>query len=161
MPSLKIRTSDDGVEPNSLNLAPHYGDISIDNDTGVVITAPTSATTVGGAPAVVATEYGLDAAVNGTFTIARPGNYRLRYFLSEITPVNNQVLTFEAFIDSTPAGGRSRFNQPATAVPISTMAGCSPPIACVVGSVLTLKVTASTGNVTIKRGQIIVEQVAD
>lgn len=160
MPSLKIRTSDDAAEPNSLNLAPHYGDLEIDDDTGLALTTPTAATVVGGAPATVAAEYGLDAAVAGTFTIARPGNYRLRYFVSEITPVNSQVLTFEAYLGATASGGKSKFTQPGTAVAVPTMAGLSPPIACVVGDVLSLKVIGSTGNVTIKRAQIVVEQVS-
>lgn len=160
MPSLSVRSNLDGVEPDGLNVAPHYGDIKIDDDTGVVLTTPTTATTLGGSPAVVAAEYGLDAAVAGTFTIARPGNYRLRYFISEITPVNNQVITLEAYLDSTASGGKSKFTNAATGVAIPTMAGCSPPIACVVGSVLTLKAIASTGNLTVKRGQIIVEQVS-
>jgi len=160
MPSLNIRTSDDAVEPNSLNLAPHYGDLKIDDDTGLALTTPTSATVVGGSPTAVAAEYGLDAAAAGTFTIARPGNYRLRYCVSEITPVNNQVITFEAYKGSTASGGKSKFTNAATGVAIPTMAGVSPPIACVVGDVLSLKVIGSTGNVTIKRAQILVEQVS-
>lgn len=160
MPSLTVRTSDDKPEPNELNLAPHYGDLEIDDETGLALTTPTAATIVGGAPTTVVAEFGLDAAVAGTLTVARPGNYRLRYCVSEITPVNSQVITFEAYLGTTASGGKSKFTQPGTAVAIPTMAGISPPIACAAGDVLSLKVIGSTGNVTIKRAQILVEQVS-
>lgn len=160
MPTLNVRTSDDKPSPESLNLNPHYGYLNIDDETGLALTTPTAATTIGGAPMTVAAENGLDAAVAGTLTVKRAGDYVVDYQLSEITPVNSQVITVEVYKGAVAQGGKQKFTQPGTAVAIPCIAGKSAPITCGVGEVLTVKVIASTGNFTVKRAQIACNQIS-
>jgi hypothetical protein len=161
MATLSVRTSDDKVSPESLNINPHYAYLDIDDDTGLALTTPTTATVVGGSPMTVQAESGLDAATDGTITVTRAGTYEVDYALSEITPVNSQVITLEVYLGTTAKGGKQKFTNAGTAVAIPSMSGMSGPITCAVGEVLTLKVIASTGNFTVKRAQIRARQIAD
>lgn len=161
MATLNVRTSDDKPSPEQLNINPHYAYLDIDDDTGLALTTPTTATTVGGAPMTVQAESGLDADVAGPITVTRAGLYEVDFCASEITPVNSQVVTLEVYKGAVAAGGKQKFTQTGTAVAVPSMSGLSGPITCAVGDILTLKVIASTGNFTIKRLQIRARQIAD
>lgn len=158
-----ILMSDGLNDPEFRNINPARVDLRIDDGTGVVLTTPTVPTRLGGAPMAVAFEVVDDGNINGAITVGKAGTRTVRYSLSEITPVNNQVLTVEVFRQplggaAVSVGGRQLFTQPATAVAIPGMSGESPPFACGVGDIIDLRITGSTGNVTVRRANIVSQQ---
>lgn len=168
---MRVRVNDDGgLAAPGLNCDPHYAEIYIDDDTGVALTTPTAATAIAHATLTKAgPSFGPTVSeTGGSVTIARAGRYRVAFALSEITPVNSQVITLEVYKNAaavtaasgTSPGAKAKFTQPATAVAIPSMSSLGY-LNLAKGDVLTLTVIASVGNFTVKRARFVVEQVSD
>lgn len=100
-------------------------------------------------------------AVAGTVTVPRAMTVKVSYQLSNITAVNSQVITTQIFggaASATARGGICVNTQPATAVGTVTQQGYAV-FAANPGDVITIKVTASTGNFTCAAGCFIVEEM--
>lgn len=164
--ALIVRDADDLASPDGYVSLPHVASLQVANS--LAVTTPTSATVVtdadgwsaglqqpastAGGPSVSAT--------NGAVTITRAGNYKVRYGLSQITAVNNQVLTLQIFggaAGDTAKGGICKVSQPGTATGIPNMCG-EAFFACSVGDIVRLKVIADTGNFTCASGFLVVEE---
>lgn len=137
---------------------------TLNQTAALALTAPSTATTLtdpdswtAGVRQVDVADGGITVSASaGTLTAGKAGLYRVRYSQSEITVVNGQVLTTEVFVGSTASGGRCRATQ-LTAAPCvlagEAIVSLSP------GDVVTVRVTASTGNYTSGVGFIILEEV--
>lgn len=164
--ALIVVDSDDVASPDGYVSLPHIASLQVANS--LVVTAPAAASPVtdadgwsaglqqplsaAGGPVVSAT--------NGSVTITRAGNYKVRYGLSQITAVNNQVLTLQIFggaAGDTAKGGICKITQPATGVAVPNLTG-EAFFACALGDVLRLKVIASTGDFTCASGFLVVEE---
>lgn len=168
---MRVRVNGDGglVSPG-LNADPHFGEIYVNDDTGVALTTPTTATAIAHASLTLAgPSFGVTIAPTaGSITVARAGKYRVGFALSEITPVNNQVITLEVYKNgavvaaatNVSPGARAKFTQPAAAVAIPTMASVGY-LDLAKGDVLTLRVVVNADNFTVKRLRFYAEQVSD
>lgn len=158
-----VLMSDGLNDPEFRNINPARVDLRIDDGTGVVLTTPTVPTRLGGAPLAVAFSVVDSAAISGAITVGKVGTRTVRYNLSDIVPVNSQVLTVEVFRQplggtAVSVGGRQLFTQPATAVAIPAMSGETPPFSVGVGDVIDLRITGTGGNVTVRRANIVSQQ---
>lgn len=158
----QIVGADNSVLPGGEKARPHFA--SLKQTATLSLTTPTSATILTDADAWTAGAYdpapsagGITvSATAGTFTIGKAGNYRVSYGQSGLTVVNGQVLTAEVYKGSTASGGKCSQTQ-LTSAPASLNGSFI--IACSVGDVLSIKVTADTGNYTSAAGFIVVEEV--
>lgn len=162
---MRVRVNNDaGLASPGLNADPHFGELVVDDATGVALTTPTSATTLGGSPMLAGQSFGLAVAVAGTITIARAGLYLVHFAANQITKVNSQVVTIEVYnnaaVLTTGKALKAKFTQPATAVEIPTMSSFGI-LSLAAGDVLTLKGTADTGNLTIKNLRFGATQLTD
>ena len=145
------RSADSKNHPDGLVSAPQYAFLAV--GASLAVTTPTAATVITAAGAWSNTRSSgvvVDATA-GTVTITKAGLYRVNYCLSDITAVNTQVLTVQAFIGTTAQGGVCKITQPATATQAIQLSG-EALLSCAVGDVVTLKVIASTGNFTTAAG---------
>jgi hypothetical protein len=167
---MQVRVNADaGLAYPGLNCEPHCGEIYINDDTGVAL-AITATTAIAHATLTLAgPNFGLTIAPTaGSFTIARAGLYRVAFALSEITPVNSQVITLEVFKNGAAVaaaanvspGARAVFTQPGTAVAVPTMSGTGY-LRLARGDVLTLTVNVGSTTFTVKRLRFTCEQVQD
>lgn len=96
------------------------------------------------------------SATAGTFTATKAGFFEVSYGQSGLTVVNGQVLTAEVYVGTTASGGKCAQTQ-LTAAPASLHGSTIVELA--VGDVVTIKVTADTGNYTSSTGFILVKEV--
>lgn len=135
----------------------------------VTITTPVAATTFAGAglvaPALSADPLPADdglvvnagGAGTGTFTANKAmTGVAVKYGISNITVVNGQVLTAEVYVNLVANGGKCSQTQ-LTGAPCQLTGETIVNVAA--GDVITVKVTASTGNLVADTGFIIVQEV--
>lgn len=145
------RSADSKNHPDGLVSAPQYAFLTV--GASLAVTTPTAATIITAASAWTNSRSSgvvVDATA-GTITIVKAGLYRVNYCFSDITAVNAQAITIQAFIGSTGQGGTCKVTQPATATQAIQLSG-EALLNCAVGDVVTLKVIASTGNFTTAAG---------
>jgi hypothetical protein len=152
------RSADSKNHPDGLVSAPQFSFLTV--GASLAVTTPAAATTITAAGAWSNSRSSgvIVDATAGTVTITKAGLYRVNYCLSDITAVNNQVLTVQAFIGAVGQGGTCKVTQPATATQAIQLAG-EALLSCAVGDVITLKVIASTGNFTTAAGAFNVMEV--
>lgn len=162
-----IMSADSKAEPDGMLSRPHFVSMQVVN--AIAVTAPSAAAIVtdadgwgvaaadgggqqpassAGGPAVSTTA--------GTITATRAGNYRAAYGFSEITVVNGQVLTTEVYVGSSGFGGRCIATQ-LTAAPC--VLGGETFLTLAIGDVVSVKVTASTGDFTTGEGFLILQEL--
>lgn len=158
MPVAIQRSADNRNHPDGLVSAPQFAFLTV--GASLAVTAPATATIITAAGAWTNSRSSgvIVDATAGTVTITKAGLYRVNYCLSDITAVNSQVLTVQAFIGSTGQGGTCRITQPATATQAVQLAG-EALLSCAVNDVITLRVIASTGNFTTAAGAFNVMEV--
>lgn len=164
----RVRVNSDNLPAApGLNADNDFGCLSIRDGTGVVLTTPTSLTVIAGSPMVAGRSYGTTvSATNGTLTIVRPGDYEVHAEVNLMVAVNSQAIVVEvqkndASFPAADGGGlQTSFTQAATAVN-TAMPGLSRIVRLVTGDVLKTKISASTGNATIKDFNFYVRQVND
>lgn len=152
------RSADSKNHPDGLVSSPQYAYLTV--GASLAVTTPAAATTITAASAWTNSRSSgvvVDATA-GTITITKAGLYRVNYCFSDITAVNSQVLTVQAFIGAVGQGGTCKITQPATATQAVQLAG-EALLSCAVGDVITLKVIASTGNFTTAAGAFNVMEV--
>lgn len=145
------RSADSKNHPDGLVSSPQYAYLTV--GASLAVTTPAAATTITAASAWTNSRSSgvvVDATA-GTITITKAGLYRVNYCFSDITAVNSQVLTVQAFIGAVGQGGTCKITQPATATQAVQLAG-EALLSCAVGDVVSLKVIASTGNFTTAAG---------
>lgn len=145
------RSADNKNHPDGLVSAPNYAFLVV--GASLAVTTPTTATTITAASAWTNSRSSgvLVDATAGTVTITKAGLYRVNYSFSDITSVNSQALTIQAFIGAVGQGGTCKITQGATATGPVMLAN-EALLNCAVGDVVTLKVIASTGNFTTAAG---------
>lgn len=151
------------IHPDGFEARPHYASLVINDGTGVVLTTPTSATAITGAPMALGEANGATPLVSaGSLTISRPGRYRIGFHAGELVGVNNQALTLEVYKNGAVITNAilAKITQPATALAIVSLSA--------EGienlerdDVLVLRATGSTGNVTVKRLRFFAVQLDD
>lgn len=152
------RSADAKNHPDGLVSAPQYAFLTV--GASLAVTTPAAATTITAAGAWTNSRSSgvIVDATAGTVTITKAGLYRVNYCFSDLTAVNSQVLTVQAFIGAVGQGGTCKITQPATATQAVQLAG-EAVLSCAVGDVITLKVIASTGNFTTAAGAFNVMEV--
>ena len=151
------------IHPDKFEARAHYGALVIDDGTGVVLTTPTSAADIKGAPMAAGESNGCTlSATDGSITIVRPGRYAVSFAAGEVVGVNNQALTIEVYKGAAVLAKAllAKVTQPATALAIVSLAA-SGIVDLEKGDVLTLRATGSTGNVTVKRLRFSAVQIDD
>jgi len=163
--SVIVRSADSKPNPDGYITGARYAELQLDNATGIVLTTPTAATTLADATngwtAGAASNFsdGLDFTVSataGTITARKATVVRVSYSISDVTAVNTAVNTLEVYIGSTASKGKAVWTG-LTAAPIC--AAASVILTLAVGDVVAVKVIASTGNFTCKRGFFRVEEL--
>lgn len=169
---MRVRGVDDSkVGPNRQWVENHHAEMFVDDGTGVVLTTPTTATTIAATPLKAGKSNGCTlsvaegSAVDGIVTIARAGRYRIGFHCGEIVGVNSQAMIVEAYVDnaviaSTSGAINAKLTQPSTALAIVSLAA-SGLVDLTIGQTVRFKATADTGNFTVKRGRFFVQQVDD
>jgi hypothetical protein len=152
------RAADSKQHPDGIVTAPHYASLKM--------TAACGAFTILGSPAIVtdadAWTAGISngigvSATGGSFTIARAGQYRVDYTLSDITIVTTQVDTVEVYVGTTASGGKCKITQLTGSAPM--LAG-SVILTLAANDVVTLKVTVATAdNFTCAAGQFSIQEL--
>lgn len=159
----RVAGSDGLPVPQGFRSRPAYAQIRLAG--AVTLTTPTVATTLAGAnlaaPANTADPLPADgglvvAATLGTITAPRAMMLEVEYGLSNLTVVNGQVLTAEVYVGAVANGGKSSQTQ-LTAAPASLNGKTIVNVAA--GDVITVKVTASTGNFVADTGFVVVKEV--
>lgn len=152
------RSADNKNHPDGLVSSPQFAYLTV--GASLAVTTPAAATTITAAGAWTNSRSSgvLVDATAGTVTITKAGLYRVNYCFSDITAVNAQVLTIQAFIGAVGQGGTCKITQPATATAAVQLAG-EALLNCAVGDVITVKVIASTGNFTTAAGAFNVMEV--
>lgn len=165
--------SDSKVEPDGFGVQLSMAELQLDNATGIVLTTPTTATTVADAANGWTISKVAGNFVNGThvvattgiFTLPKTADYEVSWALSGITVVNGQVLTCEVYLGATGAGlgtaskGKCVATQLTAAPCVLTGSVVIPSSTGTIGQFLTLKIIASTGNFTCKQGYLRVMEV--
>lgn len=164
---MRVRLNNDaGLSSPGLNTDPHCGEFYFDSSSAYALTTPTAATAITStnATGLTAGEQfgGLGLASAGSFTITRPGIYRLFANLSEVTPVDSQVITLEFFKNGAAIGKpiKAKYTQASTSIAIPSIV-CEGLANLVGGDVITLTVIASTGNFGSKRLHFGLVQLTD
>lgn len=155
--------NDSRIHPDTLRAPHQYGELTIDDGTGVVLTTPTNFTDIKGSPMVANLSSGVTlSATDGTFTIARPGVYRVGFTAARVGAVNSQTLEVQAVRNGSALddGIYSRIVQAATAV-ITSVPGVWGYVNCSRGDVIKFQAKASTGNASFLNARFLVEQVSD
>lgn len=151
----KVRTDFDDSPIPGKNADPAVAELLYDGggdgDTALSLTTPSTATKLAG---MSEGETYVDdtTAASAQLDINRTGKRRVRFDLSEITPVNNQVITLAVYKNNVITKIRAKFTQPATGVAIPSI-GMEGLLDVVKGDTLDLRVTASTGNFSWKRAR--------
>ncbi len=160
-----IRSADSKANPDGYVTGARYASLQLDNATGIVLTTPTVATTLADAAngwtAGLASTIndGLDPSVSataGTITIKKAAVYRVTYSGSGITAVNTANSTMEVYVNAVASKGKVAW----TGLTGAPFAGSGMVLlSLVVGDVITIKASASTGNFTMKQGSFLVEEI--
>jgi len=163
---MSIVTGDDNIAvPQALRVSQAIASLQV--AASIALTTPSTATIVTGASgwssalSSGAPDAFVVSATAGTVTVPRAMTVKVRYQLSNITAVNSQVITTQIFggaSSGTARGGICVNTQPATAVGTVIQQG-EAVFSAAAGDVISVKVTASTGNFTTAAGYLIVEEV--
>jgi hypothetical protein len=157
----KVRAEFDDKPIPGKNADPAFSELRYDGggdgDTALSLTNPSTATKMAGMAEGETNVDGTTAA-SAQHDIERTGKRRVRFDVSEITPVNNQVITLAVYKNNTITNIRAKFTQPATGVAIPSI-GMEGLLDCVKGDTLDLRVTASTGNFSWKRARFLQVEV--
>jgi len=164
--ALIVCADDDLPSPDGYVSLPHVASLQV--AASLAVATPAAATVVtdadgwsAGLQQPAAADGGpVVSATGGSVTITRAGNYKVRYGLSQITAVNNQVLTLQIFggaAGDTAKGGICKITQPAAGLAVPNMTG-EAFFACALGDVVRLKVIADAGNFTCASGFLVVEE---
>lgn len=169
------RPADGGIHPDKFQARAAYGEYTIDDGTGLVMTTPVALTQVMGSPvALGAADQVTQAAIAAAaLTVVRSGLYEVFFHLNEITGVNAQALVASIEVNRAAAGFVEpsslspvqarivdKLTQPATALAIVGLHG-SGFLNLLKGDVVALFASASTGNLTSKRAHWGIRQVTD
>ncbi len=166
---MRTRQVQDGkLSPLVSGADPHFGEFYVDDGTGVVLTTPTAATLIAGAPLTIRAVTGvapvgvtLNVAA-GSLTVARNGNYRIYANLGEVVGVNSaaqQVIANKNGV-AIGLGLVGKLTNASTALALVTMSleGVE---YLERGDIITFTAISSTGNFTVRRARFGVRQVDD
>ncbi len=155
--------NDAGLMSPGVNCDPHFGELVINNATGIVMTTPTAGVIANNATGnsdavrlVAGQSFGLTmSATTGLITAARAGLYFVWLDLSGITVVNTQTLVAEVFKDGATIGATNALKSgvltQATALTNGATISLHGVVALAVGSTLSAVITAGvTGDFTCK-----------
>ena len=161
---MRVRlNADGGLAAPGLNADPDFGELTVDDGTGVALTTPTTAADIKGLPMAAGLSSGCTlSATDGSITINRPGRYLVSFTVAEVTAVNSQVITVDVYKNAavlSPAI-KATLTQPGTAIPRVSLAGQGM-VSLTKNDVLTLRATADTGNFTTKRVRFSAVQLQD
>jgi hypothetical protein len=160
--AVDVRVNDGSKSPTLLTAEPHYGELGIDDATGLVLTTPTSLTDIKGSPMAAGESNGVTlSATNGTITVARSGLYRCYAMTQNVTGVNSQALVLQLVKNSTATGAEAEFTQGGTALTIAPGMSVVDIVSLAVGDTIKAQISGSTGNVTIKRFSLGCVQLTD
>jgi hypothetical protein len=163
---MRVRVNADGqlVSPG-LNAGPDFGEITVADATGITLTTPTTAADIKHATlTVVGNSSGVTlSATAASITIRRPGLYLVAFNLGEMTAVNSQVVTIDIYKNAAVASPtiRASLTQLATAAVLNYSLAASGVMSLTKGDVLTVRGTADTGNLVVKRMHFYAVQLAD
>lgn len=169
---LRPRGVDDSkVNGNRLWAEVNHAELYVNDNTGVVLTTPTTATTIAATPLKCGKSSGCTmvaaedaASTDGIITVVRSGRYRIGFVCGEVTGVNSQALIVEAYVNNAvivPAINAKMTHIATTALPICNLSadGFADLVA---GDTVRFKATAGVaGDFTCKRGRFWVTQVDD
>lgn len=151
------------IQPDKFEARPNYAELTIDDNTGVVLTTPTTATAVAGAPMANGEFFGAGVALAaGSITIDRAGRYRVGFHAGELVGVNSQALQLLVYKNAANLSPQiaAKITQPSTALPIVALSA-EGILLLAKGDVLVLRAIGSTGNVTVKRLRFYAVQIDD
>lgn len=159
---MRVRVNGDGglVSPG-LNADPHFGELVLDDATGIALTTP-SATLVAAAAVAAGESFGLTvtAGATSTLTVVRAGRYQLSAVLSDLTTSTGAVVTIAVQKNSAALSPvlQSIMTTAGTADGHIAITGI---VSLAKGDVLRLVATTSAGNLTIKRLRFSAVQLSD